>query len=135
MQSNKQIAVRYLEALGTHRSTADLDEFMAPDMVFTEYPNRIAEHGSVRDLATIKASWEKAAKLMQSQRFEVLFAYEQGDTVVLEALWEGVLAVPLGTLKPGESMRAHSAMFLEFASGKIRRQRNYDCFPPFSAGA
>lgn len=133
MSTNKQLAVRYLEALGARSSGAELEELMAPDMEFTEYPNRIADRGSVRDLATIKASWERAKKLMQSQRFEVLHIYEQGDTVVLEARWEGVLAVPLGALKPGEVMRAHSAMFLDFAGGKIRRQRNYDCFPPFGA--
>lgn len=133
MQTNKQLALRYLDALAAFRPAAELDELMAPDMVFTEYPNRIADRGSVRDLATLKASWEKGAKLMRSQRFHVMAAYEQGNTVVLEAQWEGVLAVPLGGLQPGEVMRAHSAMFLDFEGGRIKRQRNYDCFPPLQA--
>lgn len=133
MQTNKQIAFRYLDALSAFRPTSELDELMTPDMVFTEYPNRIADRGSVRDFATLKASWEKAAKLMRSHRFNVIAAYEQGDTVVLEAQWEGVLAVPLGGLQPGQVMQAHSAMFLDFEGGRIKRQRNYDCFPPFQA--
>jgi hypothetical protein len=41
------------------------------------------------------------------------------------------LAVPLGELAAGASMRAHFAMFFELEDGRIRRQRNYDCFEPW----
>jgi ketosteroid isomerase-like protein len=34
----------------------------------------------------------------------------------------------LGTLAEGAEMKAHFAMFFEFREGKIRLQRNYDCF-------
>jgi hypothetical protein len=37
----------------------------------------------------------------------------------------------IGQLQPGQEMRAHFAVFLEFRDGRIRRQRNYDCFEPF----
>jgi ketosteroid isomerase-like protein len=39
-----------------------------------------------------------------------------------------VLAIPIGTLAPGDRMKAHFAMFFEFRDGRIALQRNYDCF-------
>jgi ketosteroid isomerase-like protein len=48
--------------------------------------------------------------------------------VAAEAIWTGVLAIRLGTLAEGAEMKAHFAMFFEFREGKIRLQRNYDCF-------
>ncbi len=62
---------------------------------------------------------------------EVLRATAEGNRVALEVLWEGVLAIPLGTLSAGATMRAHAGMFLEFREGKIISQRNRDCFERF----
>jgi hypothetical protein len=42
-----------------------------------------------------------------------------------------VLLVPLATLQAGATMNAHFAMFFEFENGRIRVQRNYDCFEPW----
>ena len=42
------------------------------------------------------------------------------------------LAVPLGSIPVGGEMKAHFAHFYEFKDGKIFKQRNYDCFEPFS---
>ena len=68
---------------------------------------------------------------MPSQRYDVQAAFATGDTVILEVIWAGRLSVPIGKLGVGDEMRARFAVFLEFADGKIRRQRNYDCFEPF----
>jgi len=51
--------------------------------------------------------------------------------LVLEVTWRGRLAVPVGSLKPGDEMRARFAVIFEFRDGRIFRQRNYDCFDPF----
>jgi hypothetical protein len=48
-----------------------------------------------------------------------------------EILWTGVLAIPMGELKPGDAMSCYSGIFLDFRDGRIVGQRNYDCFPPF----
>jgi hypothetical protein len=51
--------------------------------------------------------------------------------VAIEAIWTGTLAIGLGSLKPGDKMRARFAQFFEFRDGLIVRQRNYDCFEPW----
>ena len=68
---------------------------------------------------------------MQRQRFELLSAVEGPDSVALELRWTGTVSVPLGSLRPGDDMRARFAVFLEFEGDRIRRQRNYDCFEPW----
>ena len=58
-------------------------------------------------------------------------AVEQGERLALQIVWTGVLAVPVGALKAGDSMRTFSGMFLTFRDGRIAEQHNYDCFEDF----
>jgi ketosteroid isomerase-like protein len=69
--------------------------------------------------------------VLQSQSYEIHNTVEQGEVLVLELTWRGRLAVPVGSLGPGDEMRARFAVILEFRDGRIFRQRNYDCFDPF----
>lgn len=55
-------------------------------------------------------------------------ATSEGDRVVLEVTWTGALAVPLGPLAAGATMRARCSMHFEIHDGRIGAQRNYDCF-------
>jgi len=77
------------------------------------------------------AAFEKGRKLMSSQSYELKSCVADGDSLSVEVLWAGTLAVPLGSLAAGSQMRAHSAMFFQFKDGKIVSQRNYDCFDPW----
>ena len=60
-----------------------------------------------------------------------LNAIESGETVVLEVLWTGTMAIAVAGLPAGGEMRARFAVFLEYRDGQIARQRNYDCFDPW----
>jgi ketosteroid isomerase-like protein len=51
--------------------------------------------------------------------------------VILEVVWAGTLAIPVGSLAAGDEMRAYFAVFIALRDGRIYRQRNYDCFEPF----
>jgi len=103
----------------------------APDVVQEEFPNRFVPAGARRDLDGLRAAAERGRAVLSGQRFHVRAAYAVGETVILEVLWVGILAIAVGALAAGQEMRAHFAVFLEFRDGKIVRQRNYDCFEPF----
>ena len=96
-----------------------------------ELPNRLVPNGAVRDLAAIREAAARGRGVLRAQRYEVRTALVQGTRVALETLWVGTLAIPLGNIPAGGQMRAHFAMFLDFDDGRIRGQRNYDCFEPF----
>jgi ketosteroid isomerase-like protein len=129
--ANVEVAKQYLHAIASNVSGADLAKFFGPGMTIEEKPNRIYPNGQTRDVTAMLHGLERGKKMLKQQRYEVLHATAEGNRVALEVLWEGVLAMPLGTLAAGATMRAHSGMFLEFRDGKIISQRNYDCFEPF----
>ncbi len=128
---NLATARRYLEALEQGVVGSALAEFFVPDVLQEELPNRLLPAGARRDLDAILAGAERGKQLMAAQRFEVRQAVAEGDRVVMEVRWTGTLALAMGSLPAGGTMRAHFAVFLDFRDGKIAGQRNYDCFEPW----
>jgi ketosteroid isomerase-like protein len=125
-------AVRsYITAVESGAMGDALACFFTPDATQVELPNRLNQHGGQSNLATILVRAEQGRKLLKSQRFDVQSETVQGSRVAIEAVWTGVLSVPLGTLVAGTTLRAHFAMFFELRDGRIRSQRNYDCFEPW----
>ncbi|MEV0237942.1 nuclear transport factor 2 family protein [Nonomuraea sp. NPDC050786] len=122
---NVDLAVRYHEAVSRGEGP---DPYFHEDAVHRELPNALFPDGAVRDLDGLRAAAERGRKTISEQRFEVLNAVASGDQVALEVLWTGTLAVPLGDLPAGHTLRAHIGTFLEFRDGKIVAQRNYDCY-------
>ena len=110
-------------------------EFCDPEALQIEYPNRLKAKGDRRGLEKMSADFERGRQLLKSQRYKLESATANGAMVAVQVLWTGVLAVPLGGLKAGATMSAHSAIFFEFREGRILRQFNYDCFEDFSAAA
>jgi predicted ester cyclase len=84
--------------------------------------------GNVRDLAGMCAAAEAGRTSLSSQSFEVVNGVAVGDQVALKVLWTGTIAVPLGGLPAGHTVRAHIAAFLELRDEKIIAQRNHDCY-------
>jgi len=126
--SRIELAKRYLRALEAGAVGDELAAFFTADVVQEEFPNRLVPAGARRDLTALLDGAVRGQKVMRAQRFELLAAVENGDTVALEVQWTGTVAVALGSLPAGGQMRARFAVFLEFRGDKIARQRNYDCF-------
>ncbi len=127
---NLETAKRYLKAIEDGNSS-DLTAVFAPGIVMEQLPNRIYPNGLRASMDQMAAAFEKGRKLLSRQTYDIKNHVANGNTLALEVLWTGTLAVSFGTLAVGSQMRAHSAMFLEFENGKIARQRNYDCFEPW----
>jgi len=122
---------RYLDAVASGATGAELSEFFTEDALQIELPNKLNPNGGRSDLPTLLARAEQGNSMLTSQRYDVESVFAKDERVAVEALWEGVLATPIGSLKPGDRLRAHFAMFFQFRDGRIAMQRNYDCFEPF----
>lgn len=121
----------YLRALESGATGEALAAYFTADAQQIELPNRLNPQGGVSDLGTLLQRAEQGRKLLRSQRYEVKSEIAQAGRMAVEAVWSGTLAVPLGSLAAGATMTAHFAMFFELVDGRIRRQRNYDCFEPW----
>lgn len=131
MNSNIEIAKRYLHALETNADQATLAELFDPAVIQEEFPNRLNPKGGRSDYATMLERAERGKQLLVTQKYTIENILESGNFVVLEVIWTATLAVRAPTLPADGQMRAHFAVFLEFQDGKIISQRNYDCFDPW----
>jgi ketosteroid isomerase-like protein len=121
---------RYLKSIETG-DFAGIAEVIDSNATIEQLPNRIYPNGIRAGVAKMADSFEKGRKLLSAQSYEIRNHIVNGDKVAVEVLWTGKLAIAFGNLAAGSEMRAHSAMFFEFANGKILSQRNYDCFEPW----
>ncbi len=128
---NLDRARKYLEAIEAGVTGDELGRFFAPDVVQEEFPNRFLPQGARRDLLTILDAAARGRAAMSSQTYRILHAVGDGNELALEVEWLGTVAVPMGPLPAGGTMRARFAVFLEYRDGKITAQRNYDCFEPW----
>jgi ketosteroid isomerase-like protein len=129
--ANLQAARRYLAAIESGATGDALAAFFTDDVVQEEFPNRLVPTGARRDLAAILEGAVRGQSVLTGQRFDIQTETADGDRVVLEVVWTGTLAIPLGSVAPGGELRARFAVFLDYRDGRIAAQRNYDCFDPF----
>ena len=130
-EANVALVQSYFAAIQHGLDAEEAENFYAPNVVQTEFPNRFAPNGASRDLKGLQEAAERGKSTMSSQRFELLNVFADGSTVVVEAEWSGTLAVSIGDLESGTVMRARFAQFLELQDGRITAQRSYDCFYPW----
>lgn len=128
--SNLERVRLYLKAIEDGQFS-DIRELFAPDALMVQYPNRIYQQGISAGVAHMAEAFEKGRKLLSSQTYQIKNEVVNGDSVAVEVVWVGKLAISFGSLQAGSEMRAHSAMFFEFKDGKIVSQKNYDCFKPW----
>lgn len=127
---NLNVIRRYLKAV-EDGSFDEIAGLFTDDVIIEQLPNRIYPQGIRGDRSKMTESFAKGRKLLSSQTYEIKKAVAQENSVAVEVLWTGTLALSLGTLAAGAQMRCYSAMFFEFGDGRIARQRNYDCFEPW----
>ncbi|WP_421762148.1 nuclear transport factor 2 family protein [Devosia sp.] len=112
----------------------DLDAVLAcywHDALQIEWPNRLKSKGDRRLVGQLVADFARGQRILSSQTYEVQRFAETSDFVMVEVLWKGELAIPVGKLAPGDQMIAHSSIAFDFKDERIVSQRNYDCFEEF----
>lgn len=127
-----QIAEQFIKRLQSRNSAEELIQFYHEDIEQIEFPNTLTKNKTIRNLEDLKLASERGKKVLQKEEYEILKSYSFDNTVIIEALWTGTLAIPLGNIPVGGQMRAYFAQFYEFKDEKIIKQRNYDCFEPFN---
>ena len=134
MIDNVAIVKSYVDAV-TRFDMEAAAGVLHPDMKFHELPNRIRPNGGADDLAAMMEGLRRSGerKVLTGQRYIICDVIAAGDRVVMEARWEGDLAVPLGRLQPGGTLVAHICMVFRLVDGKIIEQRNYDCYEDFGS--
>ena len=129
--SNLSRAIAWVRAVEAGATGDRLAEFVTADVVHEDMPNRIFPNGMRYDLAGMRAGAERGKAILPRQRYDILSAIASGDSVAIQLDWSGELAVEYGSLKPGDELKAHIAIFMEFRDGKICHQRDYGCYEPF----
>jgi len=129
--ANEERARAYLRAIENRVGEDELAAFFAPEVVLTQFPNRLVPKVVQSTLSDMMRESVQGKKSVSKQTYTVRNAVASSNWVALQVDWEGVLTVPVAGLEAGSTMRAWFAMFLEFHHGKIVRQCNYDCFEPW----
>lgn len=132
MTKNENTVIQFLKMLESRTSSNELENFYHHDAQQIEFPNALTKQCTTRTLQELKEASEKGSKVLTKEEYEVKNLISTNDTVVLECVWRGTLAIPMGNIEAGGQMIAYFAQIFEFKDGKIFRQRNYDCFEPFS---
>ena len=128
---NLEHAIAWVRAIEGGATGEELSQFVTADVIHEDMPNRVFPNGMRSDLARMREAAERGKALMRRQRYDIVSTIASGNSVAIQLDWTAELAASLGTLKAGDEMRAHVAIFMEFRDGKICRQRDYGCYEPF----
>ena len=126
-----RIVREYIKAVESGATGEALGRFLHPDVTHYDLPNRFNPSGKISDRRGMLAAAERGQKVMRSQKYDILSALEQGNTVAVEVDWIGTLAIPVAGIPAGGEMHARVAIFLEFQDDQIILQRDYVCYDPF----
>ena len=127
---NVELVKRYLAAIQRF-DLAVVGECLSATAEQIERPNRLYPNGQARTRDDMLRDLPRGAQMLRSQSYPIHTIFGVGDMVTVETRWEGIIAVPLGAMRPGDAMVAHICMVFTLAEGKIVRQVNYDCYEPF----
>jgi len=130
VEGNLETVRRYLKAVEAFDGEA-AGRCVDPDIEQIERPNRLNAKGQQRGGAKMLEDLPRGARVLRRQSYPIETIFGAGDKVTVETRWEGILNVPLGSLKPGDAMVAHICMVFTLSDGLITRQVNYDCYEPF----
>ncbi|CAN5272004.1 hypothetical protein BH09BAC4_BH09BAC4_07410 [soil metagenome] len=127
----RTIVTNFVYTLQNRISAEEILSFYHPDVEQIEFPNVLTQRKVIRNLNELRDGLDQGRQVLQKEEYQVIKLYSVENTVIMEAIWTGTLAIPIGSTPVGGQIQAYFAQFYEFKEDKIIRQRNYDCFEPF----
>lgn len=118
---NLAAARRYIKAIACGARGDEIAPFFATEAVVEIFPSRFFPNGSREGLAGVRAAADRGNKAMSLQKYEIKSALSSGDTVALEIVWTGTLALPFQSKPAGAHMRAHFAGFCNSRAARSSR--------------
>ena len=98
------LARHYIEFFNNPNGTAEeLGNFLAPEIVWREMPNKFAPAGRTNEYAKMLKNFQIGQKLVSPQSYRIDTAIVQDDTVALELSWEGITVQAIGPFPTGRS--------------------------------
>ncbi|MDB5103543.1 MAG: hypothetical protein JWP91_1232 [Fibrobacteres bacterium] len=128
---NEELIRAYFRALEDAVPVDRLHHFFHPDAVQTEFPSRLNPNGKVRGKPALLEDYGKSRGIITKQTYAIKSMISDGNRVCVETEWTGTLAIQLGALKPGDTMKADFGVFFRIEQGQISEQNNYDCIHPW----
>ena len=121
---------RFIRAIesGTHGDA--LLEFLHPEVEQVDYPSLMNPQGGRRGLAEILAASTAGAGMIGEQRYDVRRVVASGDDLVVQVVWHGRVALPIGTVPVGTRLHSNSVISFGIDGDRIRRVEAYDCYDP-----
>ena len=132
---NKEIELvkKYFHLVETfHTENSAYAEILHPNIIQTEYPNLVTPQVKSRSLDGLMNGAKAGKQLLSSQKFEIMGILAGMGHLTVELEWRGTIAVDTGSTYKGQQLMAYICTIFEFKDGKIFRQRNYDCYEPFT---
>src|SRR3954468_19434440 len=87
--TNLARAIEWVRAVESGTTGDRLDEFVTPDVIHEDMPNRIFPNGMRYDLTGMRAGAERGKALLPRQRYDILSAIASGNSVAIELDWKG----------------------------------------------
>src|SRR5436190_1608720 len=94
--TNAELVTNFLAGLSSGAAGESLAGYFHEDVVQEEMPNLMYPNGQTRDRNKMLEDSKRGAKLMRSQRFDLVSVISEGDRVAVEADWTGTIAAAMG---------------------------------------
>ena len=128
---NEELIRSYFKAIENAAPVDRFQHFFHEDMVQTEFPSKLNPHGKARRKQALLEDFEKGKAVISKHVYAIKSLTSDGNRVCAETSWTGTLAIQLGALRPGDTMKADFGVFFRIEQSQIIEQNNYDCIHPW----
>ena len=128
-QETKQTVIDFTHDTHEQARVDDMADIGDAATEYPGYPDATTVDIASRNLTQLKEAAKKG-KVILNEHYNVIRTFTLNDTLVLEAIWTGTLAIPLDNVAAGQEMKAYVEQHYQLSPGNALRRRGYDNFEP-----